>query len=257
MKVAVVGGTGAVGRLLSRSLIEGRHQVTVSGRSVPNQGQPGMRWARIDIATGDGLRQALAGAESVVHLASSPSQARKVDVSGTRRLLELIGDRHLIYLSIVGVDRHPLPYYRAKHAAENLIENAGGRHTIVRATQFHDLIAYRVDRMTHGPVANVPRGYVYQPIDVREVVDHLGNLVESDPLGRVPDLAGPEVLGIEHLARTYMAAKRKRRPLVRLPRFGPVAAAFRNGVHTNPDRAGGKVTWADHLARRFGTLPIS
>jgi uncharacterized protein YbjT (DUF2867 family) len=150
------------------------------------------------------------------------------------------------------VDRHPLPYYQAKYAAENLIEDAGGRHTIVRATQFHDLIAYRVDRMTHGPIANVPRGYVYQPIDMREVAVHLVGLVEDGHPGRVPDLAGPEVLGIEHLARTYMAAAGRHRLLVQLPRRGPVAAAFRAGVHTNPKRTVGEITWADHLARRFG-----
>jgi hypothetical protein len=113
-------------------------------------------------------------------------------------------------------------------------------------------MAYRVDRMTHSLIAHVPKGYVYQPIDLREVAEELAALVDTHPQGRAPDLAGPKVLGIEHLARTYMTARGKRRPLIEIPRFGSVARAFRSGAHTNPDRAVGKVTWADHLERRFG-----
>jgi uncharacterized protein YbjT (DUF2867 family) len=186
-----------------------------------------------------------------LHLASDPLRAWEVDVAGTGRLLEQMGDRHLVYMSIVGVDRHPLPYYRAKYAAESLIEDAGGLHTIVRATQFHDLIAHRVERMTRSRVARVPMGHVYQPIDLGEVAAEVAALVESRPQGRAPDLAGPEILGIEHLARSYMTAKGTERPLVRYPKPGRVARAFRQGLHTNPERAVGKVTWADHLQRRF------
>lgn len=253
MNVTILGGGGAVGRIVTRPLIERGHLVTIAGRSVPPEPRPGMRGFHVDLATGDGLSEAIAGAESVVHLASDPQNAREVDVSGTGRLLEQIGDRHLTFLSIVGVDRHPLPYYRSKYDAERLIEDAGVLYTIVRATQFHDFMAYRVDRMSHSPIAHVPRGYVYQPIDIREVAEELATLVETQPQGRAPDLAGPEVLRIEHLARTYMTAKDTRRPLIGIPRFGPIARAFRAGVHTNPERAVGKVTWSEHLERRFGS----
>jgi len=186
-----------------------------------------------------------------LHLASDPLRAWEVDVAGTGRLLEQIADRHLVYMSIVGVDRHPLSYYQAKFAAERLIEDAGGLFTIVRATQFHDLIAHRVERMTRFPVALVPMGHVYQPIDLSEVAGEVAALVESRPQGRAPDLAGPEILGIEQLARTYMTAEGKERPLVRYPKPGRVSRAFRQGLHTNPERAVGKVTWADHLRGRF------
>ena len=252
MNVTILGGTGALGRLLVRALTDKGHTLTIAGHSASPEPGPGLRGARIDLATGEGLSEAIAAAECVVHLASDPRRPREVDVSGTERLLGQIGDRHLVYLSIVGVDRHPLPYYRSKYAAERLIEDAGGLHSIVRATQFHDLIAYRMERMTNSPIARVPRGYVYQPIDIREVAAEVAALVESRPQGRAPDLAGPEILGIEHLARTYMAAISRKRPLVQYPKPGPVARAFRRGVHTNTDRAVGKVTWVEHLERRFG-----
>jgi uncharacterized protein YbjT (DUF2867 family) len=225
--------------------------VTIAGRSASSEPGSARRGVRIDLGSGEGVGDAIADAECVVHLASDPLHAWEVDVSGTQRLLGQMGDRHLVYMSIVGVDRHPLPYYKAKHAVERLIEDTGGLFTIVRATQFHDLIAHRVDRMTNSLIARVPRGYVYQPIDLLEVAGLVAALVESRPQGRAPDLAGPEILGIEHLARTYMTAKGKERPLVSYPKPGRVARAFRQGLHTNPGRAVGKVTWADHLQRRF------
>ena len=250
MKVTIVGGTGPVGRLVTPILHERGHQVTITGRAVSPQPSPGVRGARLDLATGEGISEALSGADSVMLLASDPRHAREIDVAGTARLLKQVGDRHLVYLSIVGVDRHPLPYYRSKLAAERSIEEAGGLHTIVRATQFHDLIAYRMDRATHFPIARVPMGYVYQPIDIKEVAGELAILVEGPPKGRAPDLAGPEILGIAHLARTHMTARGIERPLISYPKPGAVARAFRQGLHTNPERAVGKVTWADHLQRR-------
>jgi len=251
VNVTILGGTGALGRAFVRPLTDRGHTVTIAGRTASSEPGSLRRGVQIDLGSGEGVGDAIADAECVVHLASDPLHAWEVDVSGTQRLLGQMGDRHLVYMSIVGVDRHPLPYYKAKYAVERLIEDAGGLFTIVRATQFHDLIAYRVDRMTNSLIARVPMGYVYQPTDLREVAGEVAALVESRPQGRAPDLAGPEILGVEHLARTYMTAKGKERPLVSYPKPGRVARAFRQGLHTNPGRAVGKVTWADHLQRRF------
>jgi uncharacterized protein YbjT (DUF2867 family) len=251
VNVTILGGTGPLGRAFVQPLTERGHTVTIAGRSASSEPGSRTRAVRIDLGSGEGVGDAIADAECVVHLASDPPHAWEVDVSGTRRLLHQMGDRHLVYMSIVGVDRHPLPYYRAKHAVENLIEDAGGLHTIVRATQFHDFIVYRVARMTDSLIARVPMGYVYQPIDRSEVAAEVAALVETRPQGRAPDLAGPEILGIEHLARTYMRAKGKERPILRYPKPGRVARAFRQGLHTNPARAVGKLTWAEHLRRRF------
>lgn len=251
MNVTIFGGTGLLGSVVASALSERGHTINIAGRSARAGSDPGIRGSRVDLGSGEGVAQAIADAECVLHLASDPLHAWEVDVSGTQRLLGQIGDRHLVYMSIVGVDRHPLPYYKAKYAVEKLIEGAGGLHTIVRATQFHDLIAHRLEQMTRFPIARVPMGHVYQPIDLREVADEVAGLVEARPQGRAPDLAGPEILGIEHLARTYMTAKGKERPLLRYPRPGRVSRAFRQGLHTNPERAVGKVTWADHLQRRF------
>lgn len=254
--VTILGGTGALGGRLSRRLVERGHRVTVTGRLVePTPGQ-GLHGVRLDLSSGDGIAAAISGADVVVHSASDPARVRDVDLAGTERLLEQVGGRHLVYVSIVGVDRHPLPYYQGKFATEQIIEARAAAFSIVRATQFHDLIADRVDVMTRRPLAVVPKGFVYQPIDLNEVAEHLVTVTEGPALGRAPDFAGPEVLGIESLARSYMAAIGRLRPLIPVRRRGPVAAAYRAGAHTNPERAVGSITWQDHLQRRFGSSKL-
>lgn len=252
MNVTILGGTGPVGRSLCLSLLTEDHKVVITSRSAGSQPDSGAVRVRADLTSGEGLDEAIANADCVVHLASDPHRSREVDVEGTGRLLERLDDQHLIYLSIVGVDRHPLPYYRSKHAAELAIETAAVHHTILRATQFHDFVAYRMARWARPPIARVPRGYLFQPIDIHDVVTQLAALVEMGPQRRAPDVAGPEVLRIEHLARTYMEAKGIELPLISMPKFGKVARAYREGAHTNPDRAVGTTTWAEHLRRRFG-----
>lgn len=257
MNVTVLGGAGLLGRNLIPLLVERGHRVVVTRSSSAPGPVPGAKTVHAQLETGDGLAEAVAGADVVVHLASDPLHPEPVDVAGTERLLPMLGDRHLVYVSIVGVDRHPLPYYRAKLATENLIAGSGVGHTILRATQFHDFIAWRIGNMTRGRVARIAWRYVYQPVDVAEVAEELARIVDGPPSGKAPDFAGPQILGIEHLTRSLLAAQSRRRRLVPVPSFTAEARAFRAGAHTNPERAVGRVTWGDYLLRRFGAAEIS
>ena len=238
MRIAVLGGTGLLGRSISGPLETRGHEVALHGRSTP---QP------VDMATGDGLAQALEGANVVLHLASDPRSPQDVDVAGTRRLVETLRSGHLVYMSIVGVDRHPFPYYRAKHEAEQIITDSDVPHTIVRATQFHDFVAFLMSKMCRDRIAIVPRGWVTQPIDTGEVVDALVEVIETRPAGLQPDLAGPEVLKVDHLARSYMTARSREAPVLQIPVPGKASKAFREGLHTNPERAIGTWTWQQYL----------
>src|SRR5689334_16740998 len=112
--VDLLGATGRPVRVLSRSAAEGR--------------------VRGDLATGAGLAEATAGVGAIVHCASNPRDARAVDVDGTRRLLDAAhaqGRPHVVYVSIVGVDRIPVPYYAAKLAAERIVAESGLPWTIL------------------------------------------------------------------------------------------------------------------------------
>lgn len=242
MRITVLGGKGLLGSHLVPILTGRGHEATVTTRSPAREGE-----MRADIITGEGIGAAVGSADVVVHLVSDAARPRKTDVEGTRRLLEVMDDQHLVYMSIVGVDRHPFAYYRAKFETEQLIADSGVSHSILRATQFHDFIAYVLRAACRPPVALVPKRFVFQPIDTAEVALALADLVEARAPGLRPDVAGPEIHSAEHLARTLMEAIGRERPMLNLPVPGKAARAFREGVHTNSSRAVGRKTWGSYL----------
>src|SRR3990172_2973042 len=139
--ILVTGGSGGLGSELVPRLAAG-HTVRILSRR-PRPPSATTEWAQGELATGEGLAEAVAGVDMIVHAASSPfGKTRQVDVEGIRRLLPAAAPAtpHLFYISIVGVDRIPFPYYRAKLAAEKLVEEPAVPYTILRATQFHTLI---------------------------------------------------------------------------------------------------------------------
>jgi uncharacterized protein YbjT (DUF2867 family) len=254
--VLVTGGTGVLGRKVVERLLRDGTGVRILSRR-PRPSAP----SRVRAFWGDltgvspSLREAVAGAEAIVHCASSPfRKTRAVDVEGTGRLLEIArgcGVRHFLYVSIVGVDRNPLGYYRAKLEAEGLVERGGVPWTILRATQFHDLLARFFGALSRSPVLLLPKGFRFQPIEAGEVADELVAILRKGPAGRAPDLGGPEVRGVLDLARGFFAAARRRRLLLPVPFPGRTAAAFRAGANLCPDRAVGKLRWEAFLEERF------
>ncbi|HEX7323085.1 MAG TPA: NAD(P)H-binding protein [Mycobacterium sp.] len=238
-QILVAGGTGTVGRVVVRQLIDAGVQVRVlsRGRRAPQAG--GAQQVFGDVKTGDGLREALSGVDTVVAC-----------VDPVDRLVEAAaeaGNPHLVYISIVGIDRVPFGYYQRKLADEELIHDSGLPWTVLRATQFHDLLAAGLRALATSPVMVVPAGWNFQPIDVRDVGARLADLAQGAPAGRVPDIGGPEVLPITDLARRYLRAVGKRRPVVSLPVPGRVAHAYRAGGHLTPDHAVGAITFDRYL----------
>ncbi|MER6432289.1 NAD(P)H-binding protein [Streptomyces sp900105245] len=243
--ILVTGGTGTLGRVVTDELRAGGHEVRVLSRHA--------RPYAVDLREGGpGLDTALAGVETVVHCASSP---RGGDEKAAAHLIEAarratVG--HLLYISIVGVDRVPFGYYRSKLAVERQIEDSGLGWTVLRTTQFHDLVVSVLRGLAKSPVLVLPAGVADQPVEVTEVARRLAELAIAAPAGRVPDMGGPQVRSFDSLARSYLRATGRRRPIVRLPLFGKAYGAFRAGGHLAPDHAVGKVSFEQHLAHRFG-----
>ena len=245
--VFVTGGTGTLGRAVVARLLDAGREARVTSR------RPGAATAVADLLSGAGVDEAVAGAEAVVHCATTNGAA---DVAVTRTLVDAArraGTPHVVFISIVGVGRIPLGYYRAKLAAERVIEDAGLGWTILRATQFHDLVArlWRVQR--RSPVIVSPAGTSIQPIDVRDVAARLVELATGPPAGRVPDLGGPEARDARDLARAYLRATGRRRAVVPVRFPGPVAAAYRRGHHLTVPQPG--TTFEEFLAERGATGP--
>ncbi|WP_189785153.1 SDR family oxidoreductase [Streptomyces capitiformicae] len=243
--ILVTGGTGVLGRPLTERLRADGHEVRVLSRHA----QP---YAVDLVAGGSGLDAAVAGVDTIVHCATSPrggdEQAAANLIAAARRA----GVGHLVYISIVGVDRVPFGYYRTKLAVERLVEESGLGWTVLRATQFHDLLVMLFQILSKPPVMLVPAGVSDQPVAVAEVADRLADLAVGAPAGRVDDMGGPEVLTFPELARAYLRATGRRRPLVNVPLFGKAYRGFRAGGHLTPERAVGKATFGEHLAARFG-----
>jgi uncharacterized protein YbjT (DUF2867 family) len=250
-------GTGTLGRLVVPRLRDAGSVVRVLSRS-RRDGDAGVEFVTGDLATGDGIDAAVAGAEIVVHWAGSS----KGDEHKARHLVRAssqAGVRHLVYISVVGADRVPLAsridrtmfgYFGSKLAAERIVADSGLPWTTLRATQFHDLVLMVAQQMARLPVVPVPSGFRFQPVDAGEVADRLVELALGAPAGLVPDIAGPRVYGMAELLRGYLRSRGKHRVIVPVRLPGKAARAFRAGANLAPDRAVGRRTWEDFLAER-------
>ncbi len=251
MNVLITGGRGTLGRLLTPRLAAAGHAVIVTSRSegdVPD----GVELRVIDLGAGAPPVETLEGADAVIHAASSAVRPWKVDVGGTAALIEAAkrtGLEHLVYISIVGIDEHPFGYYRAKLAAEQLIEGGGIPHTILRATQFHEFL----DRIlgSAGPIIPVFNGFEWQVIDGGVVADRLVELLGSDPQGRVGDIGGPRSESMHAMAHSWKELTGSGKPIMPVPLFGKSARAFRDRVHHTPNALVDTPTWDEWLEVRY------
>ncbi len=200
-----------------------------------------------DLKTGAGLADALSGVDTVLHLATG---SRPGDAETTRTLLEAshaAGVSHFVYISIVGIDAIPVGYYRVKLECERMITASPLPHTILRATQFHDLIAKVFSAQRYSPVIVAP-SVRFQPIAVEEVAGRLVSLVDGGPAGRVDDIGGPEQLTGRALADAWKSVRGSRRPVwpLRLP--GATFRALASGKNMVDGEPYGIRTWGDFLA---------
>ncbi len=242
--ILVTGGTGALGRHIVSSLRERGDDVRVLSR------RPGAGTHVGDLASGAGVAEATRGAELIVHAASDfRRRFGKVDIAQTQRLIAATGDaRHLLQVSIVGIDSIPYAYYRNKLECERLIATSGIRHTILRATQFHELLAWPLRASERFPLALLPLDFRFQPIAAAEVGGRAAELIHATPLNGRLDFGGPEVLTLAQMAELWRAERGRPRRLARLPIPGELGRAFREGRNTCPEQAEGRQTWAQFVA---------
>lgn len=238
MTILITGGTGRLGRHAVDALRSRGHDVRILSR------RPGDDHVIADLGTGDGLADALTGVGTVLHLATSRSK----DIGQTRRLLDAMAgsDAHLVFISIVGVDRIPYGYYRDKVASEQAIEASGVPYTIIRATQFHGFVNEVLEAQRRLPVTLI-LPLSAQTVHLPELAERLADLVEAGPAGRVADFGGPEQLSLREYARQWQAHRGVRRPIwaVHLP--GKAMAAFKAGRHMSGLPGDGKVTYREFL----------
>ena len=257
--VLVTGGTGALGTELVLLLVTAGLDVRVLSRRRAPAVPAGARAVLGDLTTGDGLHEAITAIDVIAHLASGTSgvpsyaKAKRTDVEGTGRLLDAArragGKPHVVYISIVGIDKIPFGYYRGKLATEQGIEQSGLPYTILRTTQWHTLAAKFCRQLGSLPLVAVPKGVRMQLLDAGEVAQRMASLVQGPPSQHVPEMGGPEALSFAEIARRYFRAVGKRRVVFEVPLPGKAAKAFTAGYNLAPDHRDGRITWDDYLAR--------
>jgi uncharacterized protein YbjT (DUF2867 family) len=248
--VLITGATGSLGRQVVPAAVAAGHHLRALSRRDRDSDAGSVRWHRGDLLAGSGIDDAIAGVDTVVHCATQGT--RDKDVASIENLITAARGAdvdHIIYVSIVGIDRIPLPYYRTKLRVERALQSSGLGHTVLRATQFHDLInsVFSIQRLS--PVLWAVRGVRFQPIDTRDVARRLVELIGAEPAGRAPDIGGPAVHTHAELARIHLAARGGRRKVVQMPIPGRIIAGYRSGANLAPQNAVGTIGYADYLAR--------
>jgi uncharacterized protein YbjT (DUF2867 family) len=200
MKIVVIGGTGLIGSKVVAKLMQKGHEVIAAA---PNTG--------VNTITGEGLKEAMAGAQVVIDLANSPSFEDKAaleffETSG-RNLLAAeaaAGVRHHVALSIVGTDRTPdNGYFRAKVAQERLIEASGIPYTIIRSTQFLEFLGAIAASSADGNTVRISPG-LFQPIAADDVAAMVTDVALATPRNGIIEIAGPERAPFNEIVARYL-----------------------------------------------------
>jgi uncharacterized protein YbjT (DUF2867 family) len=210
MRIVVIGGTGLIGSKLVTKLRDHGH---VAMAASPDTG--------VNTLTGEGLAEALRGAEVVVDVSNSPSFEESAVMNffttSTRNLLAAeaaAGVRHHVALSVVGTERLPdSPYFRAKIAQEELIRTGPIPYSIVHATQFFEFMKSIADSATTGNSVTLPSAFV-QPMSADDVAAAVGRVAVGAPVNGVVEVAGPEQFRLDGLVRMGLTARGDRREVI-------------------------------------------
>ncbi|MFE9171590.1 SDR family oxidoreductase [Streptomyces kebangsaanensis] len=219
MRIAVIGGTGLIGSQVVKKLNAAGHE------AVPHSQSTG-----VDVISGQGLDEAVAGAETVVNLTNSPTFDEASAAFFRTSMDNLLaaarrgGVGHFVILSIVGVDQVPeLDYYRAKLLQERILAAGPIPYSIVRATQFMEFMDAVLSWTADGDTVRLPATPI-QPIAAKDVADAVAEVAAGAPLNGIRRIAGPEVFTLDELGRTTLSHKGDSRTVVTDPTAGMFAA---------------------------------
>ena len=253
-RALVTGGTGTLGRHVVMLLRQSGHRARILSREPRGH----VDAVQGDLRTGAGLTKALAGMEVIVHAASAtrePLRGRSVDVRGTRRLLQLAqaaGIRHIVHMSIVGIDGVSYPYFKTKLASEAVVRKGNVPWSIVRATQFHDLFEVILRGFSRVPgILAVPFGWQVQPVEAGEVARRVVDIALGQPAETLTDFGGPEIRDLKSIAESWLRARGENRRLINLRMPFKFSRQFTAGWITCPDHKEGLITFDQYLAEKY------
>ncbi|MEH2235239.1 SDR family oxidoreductase [Nostoc sp.] len=210
MKIVVIGGSGLIGKKLVNGLRERGHEAVAAS---PSSG--------VNAVTGEGLTDALVGAQVVVDVTNSPffedGPVLEFFEKSSRNLLAaeaIAGVGHHVALSVVGADRIPESgYMRAKASQEKLIKSGGVPYTILSATQFFEFMGAIAQSATDGQTVRLPSAFI-QPVMSDDVAAALVDITLGEPVNGMVELAGPDRFHFDELIRRFLSANHDPRQVV-------------------------------------------
>ncbi|WNE98296.1 NAD(P)H-binding protein [Streptomyces luomodiensis] len=242
MKFAVIGGTGLIGSQVVKNLNAAGHE------AVPHSQSTG-----VDVISGQGVAEAVAGADVVVNLTNSPTFDEaslaffRTSMDNLLAAAQKGGVGHFVILSIVGVDQVPeLDYYRAKALQEEILAAGPIPYSIVRATQFMEFMDAVLSWTSDGATVRLPATPI-QPIAAKDVAAAVADVAAGAPLRGIRNIAGPEVFSLDELGRITLSHKGDNRTVVTDPTAG-MFAPVKGDVLTDTDAHLAPTRYADWLA---------
>ncbi|SDM37878.1 Uncharacterized conserved protein YbjT, contains NAD(P)-binding and DUF2867 domains [Streptomyces sp. cf386] len=242
MKFAVIGGTGLIGSQVVRILNAAGHEATPHSKSTG-----------VDVISGQGVDEAVAGADVVVNLTNSPTFDEASPAFFRTSMDNLLsaahkgGAGHFVILSIVGVDQVPeLDYYQAKALQEAVLAAGPVPYSIVRATQFMEFIDAVLSWTADADTVRLPATPI-QPIAAKDVAEAVAEVAMGSPLNGIRDIGGPEIFALDELGRITLSHKGDKRTVVSDPTAG-MFAAVKGDVLTDKDAHLAATRYSDWLA---------
>ncbi|MCL8009844.1 SDR family oxidoreductase [Streptomyces sp. AS02] len=242
MKLAVIGGTGLIGSQVVSILNAAGHE------AVPHSKSTG-----VDVIGGQGVDEAVAGAEVVVNLTNSPTFDEaspaffRTSMDNLLAAAHKAGAAHFVILSIVGVDQVPeLDYYRAKALQETVLAAGPVPYSIVRATQFMEFIDAVMSWTADGDTVRLPATPI-QPIAARDVAEAVAKVAVGTPLNGIRDIGGPEIFALDELGRITLSHKGDSRTVVTDPTAG-MFAVVKGDVLTDKEAHLAPTRYSDWLS---------
>jgi uncharacterized protein YbjT (DUF2867 family) len=242
MKFAVIGGTGLIGSQVVKNLNAAGHE------AVPHSQSTG-----VDVISGQGLDEALAGADVVVNLTNSPTFDEASPAFFQASMDNLLaaaqkgGVGHFVILSIVGTDQVPeLDYYRAKALQEDILAAGPVHYSIVRATQFMEFVDAVLSWTTDGDTVRLPATPI-QPIAAKDVANEVAEVAAGAPLNGIRNIAGPEIFSLDELGRITLSRKGDSGTVVTDPNAG-MFAVVKGDVLTDKEAHLAPTRYADWLS---------
>ncbi|KRE44547.1 NmrA family transcriptional regulator [Arthrobacter sp. Soil736] len=264
-RISVAGGTGQVGREVVRQALSRGHAVAVLSRNPPSAGSPehhdGATYFRADVTTGEGLAEALAGAEVVVDCLEGQSgkALRQFAAGGALLLAEALeaGVGRAVLLSIINCDQSTYRFYRSKADKERVYARSQLETVTVRATQFHSLVARLFAAGSWIGLIPVIRGARFQTISPADVATALLEAAVEPPAGdrhSLRTVGGPEIEDMSALARTWKRVTGARGVVAGFPLPGPMGKFLAGGKNLAPGEGHGRETFEGWLEKRTENL---